>query len=419
MKLNKKMVLVLSALLIGGQLSGCTSTKKDDNVSLKNEVVEDNTNLEEIISENVEEKAHLLNEITPKLKTIEGIEDVKEDINNKFKEILTKNNLAITHSAPNNGFTISESTYNKYGEDYERVLYSLISENYTDGTVEIKIRAAKEFYKQDIQTESDDFIKSIYELYTYTSNEDIAIEDFVGKIKYAVENDLGIVELENYDSENYIYILINDKSGSTKELEFRVDVQVNDTLKRKYYRKEYDTVNDYRNDTDVIKNKAEEVNKKYYTGIGNIEANLHTIDTIVMSGQSKFMQTGSINVIGGEASGKLAVPEFKQNDLNELVNSYRLVLGDELFEKANSSQLTLENLNKLVESQIVINTYQNKYDLPNVDMYLDNATVEFGYGGNFAEEDDESSWIFVIDNRFAQIRINFSIPVTAEGITEL
>ena len=419
MKLNKKMVLALSALLIGGQLSGCTNTKKYDNASLKNEVVADNTNVEEIISENIEEKAHLLNEITPKLKTIEGIEDVKEDINSKFKEILTKNNLAITHSAPNNGFTISESTYNKYGEDYERVLYSLISENYTDGTVEIKIRAAKEFYKQDIQTESDDFIKSIYELYTYTSNEDIAIEDFVGKIKYAVENDLGIVELENYDSENYIYILINDKSGSTKELEFRVDVQVNDTLKRKYYRKEYDTVNDYRNDTDVIKNKAEEVNKKYYTGIGNIEANLHTIDTIVMSGQSKFMQTGSINVIGGEASGKLAVPEFKQNDLNELVNSYRLVLGDELFEKANSSQLTLENLNKLVESQIVINTYQNKYDLPNVDMYLDNATVEFGYGGNFAEEDDESSWIFVTDNRFAQIRISFSIPVTAEGITEL
>lgn len=419
MKLNKKMVLALSALLIGGQLSGCTNTKKYDNASLKNEVVADNTNVEEIISENIEEKAHLLNEITPKLKTIEGIEDVKEDINSKFKEILTKNNLDITHSAPNNGFTISESTYNKYGEDYERVLYSLISENYTDGTVEIKIRAAKEFYKQDIQTESDDFIKSIYELYTYTSNEDIAIEDFVGKIKYAVENDLGIVELENYDSENYIYILINDKSGSTKELEFRVDVQVNDTLKRKYYRKEYDTVNDYRNDTDVIKNKAEEVNKKYYTGIGNIEANLHTIDTIVMSGQSKFMQTGSINVIGGEASGKLAVPEFKQNDLNELVNSYRLVLGDELFEKANSSQLTLENLNKLVESQIVINTYQNKYDLPNVDMYLDNATVEFGYGGNFAEEDDESSWIFVTDNRFAQIRISFSIPVTAEGITEL
>ena len=418
MKLNKKMVLALSALLIGGQLSGCTNTKKYDNASLKNEVVADNTNVEEIISENIEEKAHLLNEITPKLKTIEGIEDVKEDINSKFKEILTKNNLDITHSAPNNGFTISESTYNKYGEDYERVLYSLISENYTDGTVEIKIRAAKEFYKQDIQTESDDFIKSIYELYTYTSNEDIAIEDFVGKIKYAVENDLGIVELENYDSENYIYILINDKSGSTKELEFRVDVQVNDTLKRKYYRKEYDTVNDYRNDTDVIKNKAEEVNKKYYTGIGNIEANLHTIDTIVMSGQSKFMQTGSINVIGGEASGKLAVPEFK-HDLNELVNSYRLVLGDELFEKANSSQLTLENLNKLVESQIVINTYQNKYDLPNVDMYLDNATVEFGYGGNFAEEDDESSWIFVTDNRFAQIRISFSIPVTAEGITEL
>lgn len=419
MKLNKKMVLALSALLIGGQLSGCTNTKKYDNASLKNEVVADNTNVEEIISENIEEKAHLLNEITPKLKTIEGIEDVKEDINSKFKEILTKNNLDITHSAPNNGFTISESTYNKYGEDYERVLYSLISENYTDGTVEIKIRAAKEFYKQDIQTESDDFIKSIYELYTYTSNEDIAIEDFVGKIKYAVENDLGIVELENYDSENYIYILINDKSGSTKELEFRVDVQVNDTLKRKYYRKEYDTVNDYRNDTDVIKNKAGEVNKKYYTGIGNIEANLHTIDTIVMSGQSKFMQTGSINVIGGEAYGKLAVPEFKQNDLNELVNSYRLVLGDELFEKANSSQLTLENLNKLVESQIVINTYQNKYDLPNVDMYLDNATVEFGYGGNFAEEDDESSWIFVTDNRFAQIRISFSIPVTAEGITEL
>ena len=122
---------------------------------------------------------------------------------------------------------------------------------------------------------------------------------------------------------------------------------------------------------------------------------------------------------GGGASGKLAVPEFKKNDLNELVNSYRLVLGDELFEKVNISQLTLENLNKLVESQIVINTYQNKYDLPNVDMYLDNATVEFGYGGNFAEEDDESSWIFVIDNRFAQIRINFSIPVTAEGITEL
>lgn len=419
MKLNKKMVLVLSALLIGGQLSGCTSTKKDDNVSLKNEVVEDNTNLEEIISENVEEKAHLLNEITPKLKTIEGIEDVKEDINNKFKEILTKNNLAITHSAPNNGFTISESTYNKYGEDYERVLYSLISENYTDGTVEIKIRAAKEFHKQDTQTESDDFIKSIYELYTYTSNEDIAIEDFVGKIKYAVENDLGTVELENYDSENYIYILINDKSGSTKELEFRVYAQVNDTLKRKYYRKEYDTVNDYRNDTDVIKNKAEEINKKYYTGIGNIEANLHTIDTTVMSGKSKFMQTGSIDVVGGGASGKLAVPEFKKNDLNELVNSYRLVLGDELFEKVNISQLTLENLNKLVESQIVINTYQNKYDLPNVDMYLDNATVEFGYGGNFAEEDDESSWIFVIDNRFAQIRINFSIPVTAEGITEL
>ena len=360
-----------------------------------------------------------MNEITPKLKIIEGIEDVKEDINSKFKEILTKNNLAITHSAPNNGFTISESVYNKYRENYERVLYSLISENYTDETVEIRIRAAKEFHKQDIQIESDYFIKSIYELYTYTSNEDIAIEDFVGKIRYALENNLGIVELENYDSENYIYILINDKLGFTKELEFSVYAQVNDTLKRTCYRKEYDNVNDYRNDTAVIKNKAEEVNKKYYTGILNIEANLHTIDTIVMSGQSKFMQTGSINVIAGEASGELAVPEFKQNDLNELVNLYRLVLGDELFEKTNISQLTLENLNKLVESQIVINTYQNKYDLPNVDMYLDNATVEFDYGGNFAEEDDESSWTFVTDNRFAQIRISFSIPVTEEGITEL
>ena len=125
MKLNKKMVLALSALLIGGQLSGCTNTKKYDNASLKNEVVADNTNVEEIISENIEEKAHLLNEITPKLKTIEGIEDVKEDINSKFKEILTKNNLDITHSAPNNGFTISESTYNKYGEDYERVFRKL------------------------------------------------------------------------------------------------------------------------------------------------------------------------------------------------------------------------------------------------------------------------------------------------------
>lgn len=420
---GSKIILTLSTILIASQLSGCNQTKNSVNmVNQENtSVVEDinNDNAEEVSNTN-DNKIDLLSEITPKLNTLEGIESVKKEINDEFKEILTKNNFPIKHATPNNGFVISELPYNKYTKDYNQTIYSLIAENYTDGFVDFRIIATKEFHKQDEQTETDDFIKCIYDLYTYTSKKEITLQEFVSKINNSISNDLSKVDLEHDYTLYHISISINDIDSSTKQLEFKVESTINSTLKRKYYRKEYETVSDYKNDTEAIKSKANEIEQKYYTGIGNIENNLHGVFNItLMSGQNKFMQTGNINVIGGLVTGKNEVPKFEENEVNELVNSYKLVLGDELFNKSDTSQLTIENLNKIVESQIIINTYAKKYNLPDVDMYLDNATVEFKNCGNFVEEDDESLWVFVSERRIADIYLKFSIPVTAEGITEM
>lgn len=420
MRVSKKAILILSAFFIGVQISGCSKTKAPENITKEEGSISNNTNAEENADQKENNKVDLLNEITPKLKTVEEIENVKKEVNGKFKEILSKNNFSITHSAPNNGFVISESPYNKYTKDYDQTLYSLLSENYTDGTVEVRMIATKDFHKDDEVTDSDDFIKCIYDLYTYTSKEEITLQDFVSKVKDGVSKDQTKIELGNSISEPYIYLQVNNVDSSTKQLEFKFHAIINNTLKRKYYKKEYETVSGYKEDTEVLKRKASEINNKNEAELANIEYNLHRVSYVrVNAGQNKFMQTGSIDTVGGESLGKISVPKFEENEVNELINTYKLILGSELENKVDFSQLTVENLNKLVESQIIINTYANKYELPNVDMYIDNATVEFINGGTFLEEDDGINWTFTTENHYADIYIKYSIPVIAEGITEM
>lgn len=420
MRGSKKAILILSTLFIGIQLFGCSKTESPENITKEEGSISNNINSEENVNQKESNKVDLLNEITPKLKTVEEIENVKKDVNGKFKEILGKNNFSITHATPNNGFVISESPYNKYTKDYEQTLYSLLSENYTDGTVEVRMIAKKDFHKDDEITESDDFVKCLYDIYTYTSKEEITLQDFVSKVKDGVSTDQAKIELGNFISEPYIYLQVNNVDSSTKQLEFKFHAFINDTLKRKYHKKEYETVNIYQEDTKALKSKALEIVKKNQAELANIEYNLHRVsDVKVNAGQNKFMQTGSIITYGGESFGTSSVPKFEEHEVNELVNTYKLILGSELEDKVDFSQLTVENLNKLVESQIIINTYANKYELPNVDMYIDNATVELTNGGTLLEEDDGLNWTFATENHYADIYIKYSIPVIAEGITEI
>lgn len=423
MKLSKKLILALITVLISGVLSGCNNAQASKEDTKGN----DNSKVEESVEATVEEenqnepKVDLLAEITPKLKTLEGIESVKKDVKDKFKEILSKNNFPITSETPNNMFVISELPYNKYTKDYNQSLYSLVAENYTDGTIELKINASKDIHKEDLQVETDDFIKCMYDLYTFVTKETISLQDFVAKINEAIKNGTNLLEMENYNTIHYVHIAVKDTDASTKTIVFDAHAIVNETLKRKYYTKEYETVSDYQTDTENIRKGLKEITKKYYTGVGNAEANLHGIsDATIMTGKNRFLQSGAVNMLGGMVTGAKEIPKFEENEVNELVNIYKLVLGEEQFNKANQNTLTVENLNKLVESQIILNTYARKYDLPEkVDAYIDNAKIEFSLCGNLLEENDESIWVFASDQRIANIYMVYSVPVKAEGITSL
>lgn len=349
----------------------------------------------------------LVQDIKPKLNKMEGIEEVKEAISKYFALMLKESNFSISDFSKNNDFIISDTTYNKYTKDYKQLMYYIFTEDFTKGNIVLNMHLSKEIHSEYKFSKDDDFIKLMHKIYGYVTGDKINLDEFTNIIKSAYEGSGELYVL----SDKYEGLEIkNEATGetATKKLTFDLNVNIEDTLKSKYYKKEYETVSTYYDDSKKVKNEIAQINKEpsnKYTDIrysNDWEVTITTFSAEYNYGKSKFMQTGNMLVAPKSKDGV-----YTNEDLQKGLDVLKLVMGGTLYEKINKDSLTLEKIDNFINSSRLRDKYSEIIiETPKNQLYLDNACIT----PIVYDEDDASK---------KGIWIDYSIPVIAEGIREI
>lgn len=349
--------------------------------------------------------------VEPKLKTLKGFDESENLVSKNFKEILDKNGIKLNHETPDNSFAVHTSKYSKFTKEYEQKLFYVFNRDLHEGNSDLTVKTLKE-YHADLKLDTNDpYIKTIHELYNFITGAKISYTDFTKSIQTAMDNGYDIAIFPKDFQDITVYVKQVD---STKRIELVYRRDFNNTLKQKFYRKKYDTVQNFIDNSNELTKQFETIGKKYqqkYETVFEGERNESSSNEVTCFynyfGYDKnrtFSQKGSIQFFG-DIYGK--APEIKLSDelFNEAVNAYKSTLGDELYEKIDKTEFTKEHLLNNFKSKQIRSLYAEDFYLEEVErdyeLYLDNAHIE-DYGG---------------DN--AGPHITISVPVEAEGIRSL
>lgn len=361
----------------------------------------------------------LVNDIKPKLKNREGIEQVKSEISSKVQGIIKKYGYEISDATETNELVIVDSEYEKYTEKYKQLMYYLMNEDYSNGVAHLNFNFEQEIHADAKITEDDNYVKLLHEMYVYLTGSDIDIVDFTSHIQNLLESNIAPTEL----TDKYLGVSFENEAmgGSRRKLIMRYYSPIDGLMKSKYYRKKYDTVAEYKR---ISEEKSKEIKqfreKTHYTltqeeidkimerepdyiNKDSIREVYSNQDRYLLSakfnyGKNTFMQTGEI-ILEPRSIDCMA----SQSEIDLLHNALKIVLEEELYNKLDKSNLTIDYINKVIRSVQTKNKYETI--LPTNDL------------GN------EITWSIPMEMSNAKVKatdssiiIEFSIPVEAEGI---
>ncbi|NMS89071.1 hypothetical protein HGQ85_03950 [Clostridioides difficile] len=207
-------VTVVVALNVSlGFMVGCMSPKFDNNLNSPKQISEDS--LKKQVEDKKEESIELFNDYSKKINDINGREEVKKDLSQRFSKTITDSGYSVTDSKTDGSFVVSINGTEKVPEKNIRSLFYSMSEDDKEGKVIIDILCAKEYPEEDKLSKSDKYIKFIYNLFKSLTNTELTEKEFFSIVEKNFNEGVGTIE---FPYMNDIHIEVNKVKKSTKVL---------------------------------------------------------------------------------------------------------------------------------------------------------------------------------------------------------
>lgn len=369
-------------------------------------------------SQYITKNASLIKNVQAKLKTIAGTDEVASKTSTWIKKLFKENEKELTTVSPNNKFIQLSDTYKKYSKDYAEHFEYNLNQDYNEGTTLLTFEGYQEGHIEDKITKDNKFIIILHQVYKNITGDDITLDKLISLLQDRIDNDGGEVLFDTVYNNVEFGVNIDD---TTRIIRFKAEFKIENTLKRKVYKKTYDTVDNYLNDSKKMDSEAEKVQMSFMNNTGYTISNetIRKVDTPIEFsyeyGGDSFKQNGNIRIYVVNSDFTMKAPKLTQNNLDKALSYLKSSLGDELYNKIDKSQLNLDVINKAIETEhnrlIAAETNGDSYE-SQTKLYMDNGEVNvYSLWQNYdrAEKEDKAA-LMAVD-------IFFTIPVVAEGIT--
>ncbi|EGT5281276.1 TPA: hypothetical protein KOY50_000470 [Clostridioides difficile] len=213
-KRNINRVAIIVALNLSlALMAGCMSPVSDKNLSSSEQISKDS--LKEQVEDKKEESIELFNNYSQKINDAKGREEVKKDLSQRFSKAIIDSGYSITDSKSDGSFVVSINGAEKLPEKNIRSLFYSMSEDDKEGKVTIDILCAKEYPEDDKLSESDKYIKFIYNLFKSLTNTNLTEKEIFSMVEEEFNKGVGVVELPYMKD---IHVEVNKVKQSTKVL---------------------------------------------------------------------------------------------------------------------------------------------------------------------------------------------------------
>lgn len=224
MKIKMYRVAIVIALNVSlGLMVGCMPTVSDNNSNGSEQIREDS--LKKQIEDKKDESIELFDNYSKKINDVKGREEVKKDLSQRFSKAITDSGYSITNSKTDGSFVVSINGIEKVPEKNIRSLFYSMSEDDKEGKVIIDILCAKEYPEEDRLSESDKYIKFLYNLFKSLTNTELIEEEFFSIVEKNFNDGTGTVELPYMKD---MHIEVSKVKESTKVLKlsllYKVDI---------------------------------------------------------------------------------------------------------------------------------------------------------------------------------------------------
>ncbi|MCC0657415.1 hypothetical protein IC175_12665 [Clostridioides sp. ES-S-0123-01] len=221
MKAKKYILAMIVILSISSSLMvGCTTTVSNEDLNNSEQASENSSN--NSIEAKKNDSIKLFEDYSKKASTVEGLEEVKKDLSQKFSKAITDSGYKVVNSNSDGSFVVSINGFEKPPEKDIRSLFYSMSEDNKKGKSVVDILCAKEYPENKKLAESDKYIKFMYNIFKSLTNTDLTEKDFSDKVIKIFNEGVGSVELPYM---NDIHVEVNKVKKSTKVLKLSLEYE--------------------------------------------------------------------------------------------------------------------------------------------------------------------------------------------------
>ncbi|MGO0883437.1 hypothetical protein ACTPDI_11690 [Clostridioides difficile] len=221
MKAKKYILTMIVTLSISSSLMvGCTSTVSNKDLNNSEKVSENSLN--NSIEAKKDASIKLFEDYSKKVNTVEGLEEVKKDLSQKFSKSITDSGYKVVNSNSDGSFVVSINGFENPPEKDIRSLFYSMSEDHKEGKAVIDILCAKEYPESKKLAESDKYIKFMYNIFKSLTNTDLTEKEFSDAVIKRFNKGVGYVELPYMKD---IHVEVNKVKESTKVLKLSLEYE--------------------------------------------------------------------------------------------------------------------------------------------------------------------------------------------------
>ncbi|RDY27729.1 hypothetical protein CHL78_008385 [Romboutsia weinsteinii] len=152
--------------------------------------------------------------------TEERVSEIKKDLSEKISESIEDSGLRVAEALPDGSFVLSLGNLEYSKEQPKQVLnYSMTTDDKKSKET-LAIHCVKDYFDDEKLSESDKFIKAIYNIFKSLTDTKLTEKDFFDEVEKVFEKGEGNVELPSMGE---ICVQVSKIDKSTKILELRLN----------------------------------------------------------------------------------------------------------------------------------------------------------------------------------------------------
>lgn len=174
------------------------------------------------IEDKKDDSIKLFEDYSKKANTVEGLEEVKKDLSQKFSKVITDSGYKIANSNSDGSFVVSINGFENPPEKDIRSLFYSMSEDQKEGKAVVDILCAKEYPENDKLDKRDKYINFIYNIFKSLTSSNLTEKEFADAVIKTFNEGVGSVELPYM---NNIHVEVNKVKKSTKVLKLSLEYE--------------------------------------------------------------------------------------------------------------------------------------------------------------------------------------------------